>query len=333
MVAVTGLGSLPGTDFVAAARRVFEDCPELPYVPELPARGPWATMIGRSAGLLSGLAASLEAGQWRLSATPGVDHRRARATLRDDCERFAEVAEGFAGRVRVSVAGPLTLAAAVFRPLGGRVLADRGARRDVAQSVAEGVGELVGTLTGLVPAARWGVQVDEPGLPAVLAGTVPTEGGYFRHRAVALADAVESLQTVTAPLRGRDVATLIHCCAPGLPVTPLLGAGPDRAGFDAVSVDADQLDRPSWDAVAGAVDAGHELYLGVVPTGTRPAPDELAARTLARLQPLELGDALADRLVLTPACGLAGVAADVPTGLFATLRRIAARLEDDLRRG
>ncbi|QLQ15795.1 MAG: hypothetical protein HZY73_09150 [Micropruina sp.] len=71
MVAVTGLGSLPGTDFVAAARRVFEDCPELPYVPELPARGPWATMIGRSAGLLSGLAVSLEAGQWRLSATPG----------------------------------------------------------------------------------------------------------------------------------------------------------------------------------------------------------------------------------------------------------------------
>ncbi|QLQ15793.1 MAG: hypothetical protein HZY73_09140 [Micropruina sp.] len=54
---------------------------------------------------------------------------------------------------------------------------------------------------------------------------------------------------------------------------------------------------------------------------------------MARLQPLELGDALADRLVLTPACGLAGVAADVPTGLFATLRRIAARLEDDLRRG
>ena len=60
MVAFTGLGSLPGTDFGAALRMTFDKVPELPYLPELPARGPWAAMIGRGLGLPSGLPASLE---------------------------------------------------------------------------------------------------------------------------------------------------------------------------------------------------------------------------------------------------------------------------------
>jgi hypothetical protein len=44
MVGITGVGSLPGTDFAAAVRRVFDTLGEaehgIPHLPELPARGP-----------------------------------------------------------------------------------------------------------------------------------------------------------------------------------------------------------------------------------------------------------------------------------------------------
>ena len=106
--------------------------------------------------------------------------------------------------LKVAVTGPWTLAASVFRPLGGRVLADRGARRDVAQSIAAGVRDLVADVERRLPGVEVLVQVDEPALPAVLAGAVPTEGGYFRHRAVDRPEAVELLRE----LGGEEVSTL-----------------------------------------------------------------------------------------------------------------------------
>jgi len=48
----TAIGSLPGTDPLEAARTVAGELPELPYLPELPARGVGADMIGRTAALL-----------------------------------------------------------------------------------------------------------------------------------------------------------------------------------------------------------------------------------------------------------------------------------------
>nr|NLI50657.1 methionine synthase [Propionibacterium sp.] len=49
MTGATGLGSLPGTDAAAAARLALEHAGPgwLPWLPELPARGPWAGLVGR----------------------------------------------------------------------------------------------------------------------------------------------------------------------------------------------------------------------------------------------------------------------------------------------
>ena len=80
MVSFTGVGSLPGTDFAAAARMTFDKVPDLAYLPELPARGPWAQLVGRGLGLPAALPAELAAGEWRLADAPGVDQRRSRAT-------------------------------------------------------------------------------------------------------------------------------------------------------------------------------------------------------------------------------------------------------------
>ncbi len=327
MVAVTGLGSLPGDDLPAALRFALEG-PEqarryLPYLPELPARGPWAGMIGRGTALLSGLAVELSAGEWRLSGTSGIDHRRARATLRDDVDRLEEAANDLAGPLTLSIVGPLTLAASLFRPLGGRVVGDRGARRDVAQSLAEGVTQLRDDLDRRLPALELAVQVDEPWLPAVLAGRVPTEGGFFRHRSVGEAEAAEYL----AGIGPGTVSRALHCCAPGLDLELVR-----RGGFEGVSLDAELV--TDWDEVAGWLDQGRTLMLGCLPA-TPPVTDTadtVARRVLGVLRPLGLGPAILERLTLTPSCGLAGVTTREASTAMAALARAGSIVEDELHR-
>lgn len=319
----SAIGSLPGTDLGAGVRLALEAV-SVPWLPEFPARGPWAGMVGRALGLLDGLGAELSAGEWRLAAVPGVDQRRARAALRDDLDVLEENVQGLTGPLKVAVTGPWTLAASVFRPLGGRVLADRGARRDVAQSIAAGVRDLVADVERRLPGVEVLVQVDEPALPAVLAGAVPTEGGYFRHRAVDRPEAVELLREL-----GGHV---LHCCAPGLDVGLVLG--PHGAGFTGVALDQDLLSRAAWDALAPLVEDGKELWLGAAPTasGVPLSADALTRRVLGALRPLELGPVVLDRVVLTPACGLAGWTPAAVSAVLRALRTTAERMDEELSR-
>ena len=319
----SAIGSLPGTDLGAGVRLALEAV-SVPWLPEFPARGPWAGMVGRALGLLDGLGAELSAGEWRLAAVPGVDQRRARAALRDDLDVLEENAQGLTGPLKVAVTGPWTLAASVFRPLGGRVLADRGARRDVAQSIAAGVRDLVADVERRLPGVEVLVQVDEPALPAVLAGAVPTEGGYFRHRAVDRPEAVELLREL-----GGHV---LHCCAPGLDVGLVLG--PHGAGFTGVALDQDLLSRAAWDALAPLVEDGKELWLGAAPTasGVPLSADALTRRVLGALRPVELGPVVLDRVVLTPACGLAGWTPAAVSAVLRALRTTAERMDEELSR-
>ena len=189
-VHATGLGSLPGTDVREAARTVVGELAELPHVPELPARGVGADMIGRSAAMLVDLAVEVVPSGYRVASHPGGDHRRGVELLARDVDALDEVL-GEAGAtpaaVKCQVAGPWTLAAGVELRTGHRVLTDRGAVTEFAASLGEGLREHVAGLarrTG-VPVV---VQVDEPTLPAVLAGTLATPSGYGTVGAVPAAE-------------------------------------------------------------------------------------------------------------------------------------------------
>ncbi len=319
----SGLGSLPGTDVGAGVRLALVDV-SLPWLPEFPARGPWAGMIGRSLGMLDGLAATLLAGEWHLADTPGLDQRRARATLRDDLDVLEENAQGLTGPLRLTTAGPWTLAAATLLPRGGRVLGDPVARRDLAQALAAGVTGIRAEIERRLPGVTATLQVDEPSLPAVLAGAVPTEGGYFRHRAVRPDEVVAQL----AELRG-DV---LHCCAPGLDVS--LAIGEHGAGFAGVALDQRLITPADWERLGPLLEAGKQLWLGCADAAAAQSPtaDALTRGVLAALRPLELGDVLVERVVLTPSCGLAGWPPGEVPRLFAALRTTAERLDADLRR-
>jgi len=338
MVAFTGVGSLPGTDFPAALRMTLDAVPELAYLPELPARGPWAALVGRGLGLPSGLPAELSAGEWRLADAPGADQRRARATWRDDLDQLEEEANEYAGAFKVAVAGPWTLAASLGVAHTGRVLADQGARRDLAQALAEGVGELLADLARRLPGATFVLQVDEPSLPAVAAGAVPTPGGFFRHHAVDLPEIAQALAWVTGEpaRRGLAASTVLHSCAPwpgGWPLASLLSGSAASAGFDGISLDLDQLAGPDHDALAEVMEEGHTLSLGCLPTTGTQRPlgvDEVRRRVLTALDRIGVGGDASDRLVLTPACGLASWQAPEASAAFRVLAKVADQVSAEL---
>jgi len=294
----TGIGSLPGTDIVDATKMVFGELPGLPYLPELPARGPGADMIGRGAAFLTGLPVELYAGRWRVAARAGRDLRRTRDLLERDLDALADVADGYTGPLKVQAAGPWTLAASIDLAVGGRLLRDHGAARDVAASLAEGLREHVALVRARVPGATVLLQLDEPSLPAVLAGRVPTESGFATLRSVEGSTVESSLRDI---VDGVGAPVVLHCCADDVPVALLA-----RTGAAAVSLDLTRAD--DLDPLGEAIDAGVGLFAGAVPTtGIRPASADVADRVDGLWRRLGFPDErLADQVVITPACGLAG---------------------------
>jgi hypothetical protein len=298
---------MPGTDAREAARTVVGELPQLPHLPELPDRGAGADLIGRTAALLVDLAVELVASGYRVTARPGRDHRRAVDLLRTDLDMLEEAVDSAGiqpAAIKVQAAGPWTLTAAIELRTGHKVLTDIGALREFAVSLAEGlrahaveVSRRLGTPTV--------VQLDEPSLPAVLAGGVPTPSGYGTVPAVPDGDAVEVLRGVLDAL---PKPRIVHCCAPRPPLALLR-----RAGADALAVDAELLagaPRSTIDALGEAWDTGALVLLGLVPALPPAAPPSLQAVAQPALDLVErLGfgrDLLAQRCVPTPSCGLAG---------------------------
>ena len=326
-VVATGIGSMPGEDATAyaeALRLALGETPDLPFLPELPGRGAPASMTGRALAVVAELGADLQPAGWRLTDAPGVDHRRARSLLAQDLDLLEEQAQGFTGRLKAQVAGPWTLAATVERPKGDRVLADHGARRELAQALAEGLRDHVADLRRRVPGADLLVQVDEPALPVVLAGGVPTASGLHRHRTVHPPEASQALEWVFAAVREAGATPVAHCCAADAPVDLLLGAG-----AQGVSVDLDVLRVGTYDALAGALEKGHAVMLGVVPAtdpDTPPTDDAVTERVLRVLDMLGLDPQTAGDLVVTPSCGLAGAGPAWARRALALSERVARNL-------
>ena len=318
----TGVGSLPGTDPREAVRTVLDALPELPFLPELPARGAHGDLAGRSAALLADLPVDLQPAGWRLTTGRSRDGARARDLLSYDLEALEEHAGG-APALKLQCAGPWTLAALLELPRGDRVLADHGAVDDLAQSLAEGLARHLADVAGRLPGTRLVLQLDEPSLPTVLAGRVPTASGFGTLRAPAASRAVEVLATVLAVAPD----TVVHCCAPSPPLALLR-----RAGASALSLDATLLTPRDDDAVGEALEAGAALLLGVVPSLDAPLSDLSA--TMRPVQDLwrRLGqapDALAGSVVVTPTCGLAGASPGYARRALQACSEIARRLGEE----
>ncbi|MFR9775913.1 methionine synthase [Micromonospora sp. MS34] len=323
--AATGIGSLPGTDIAEAQRIVLGELPALPHLAELPARGPGADLIGRTGGLLVELPVELYAARWRIAPRPGKDLRRARDLMERDLDQLAEQAEGYAGPVKVQAVGPFTLAASLELPIGGRLLRDPGAVRDLAGSLAEGLRGHLAAVSRRLPRASVLLQLDEPSLPAVLAGRVPTESGFGTHRAVESGVAGALLRGV---IEAAGAPTVVHCCAPDVPLELIRGAG-------AVGVALDLGLVTELDPLGEAIDAGLGLLAGAAPAlppaaGRAPTSAQVAERVRRLWDQLGFPRRrLAEQVVVTPACGLAGATPAYARAVLTACRDAGRRLHEE----
>ncbi len=274
-VTVTGIGSVPGTRVTDWPARIADQLPELPHVPELPERGPGADMIGRTLGLLSEISPDFRAATtvtgWEL--TGGTrDMRRARSVLSQDLDAVEQEWQGHTGLAKQQLAGPYTIAASVERK-GRRLLADPGLVRDLVTAWREMAGRHRQDLHRRV-GATWLLQMDEPGLPAVMAGSVRSSSG------------LSAYPPVEADL---DLgADLIHCCAAGPPWVRM-------RRFGGVLFDMSMVATADDEALAELSTGGTVLGFGVSQSpGTVRDVLDFFDRTGLAPEPL----------LLTPPCGM-----------------------------
>lgn len=325
----TGVGSLPGTDSRESARLVAGECTDFIHLHELPARGPGADMIGRTGGMLSSVSQefSIETTPrgWRFVPAAGKDTRRAQSFLNEDLDALEDVTQGYAGPLKLQVAGPWTLAAVIELASGERALKDPSACRDIASALQEALRVHIDHVRRRVPNARIVVQVDEPALTQVLEGSIGTASGLSAYNAVGEQVASPILAGVMEAISAAGATAGIHCCAARPPINLLARTGASFLSLDLQrEFDQDQLGEV-WEAgmglLAGTVPAVGE---GVMTDTRASAPvRELASR-------LGLGDAqYLSQVVVTPTCGMAGASPAWVRASYETVKAAARVLRGD----
>jgi methionine synthase II (cobalamin-independent) len=295
---------MPGEDFTEAVQLMLGEVGDLPYLPETPARGVHASMTARSLATITELGIDLQPAGWRLTDASGVDHRRAVSLLARDLDVMEELRPPRLHTFKVQLAGPWTLAATVERPRGDKALGDHGARRDLAQALAEGAHRHLEEVRRRLAPDHLVLQIDEPGLPAVLAGSIPTASGFSRHRSVDAPETARAIGWVVDAANELGAETVLHCCAGGIPWNVLTATA-----LDAVSCDLAQLGTDDLEEIGAWVDSDRQMWPGVVPTAepTRwPTGADLTRTVLSWWS--DVGYTEVDHLpptTVTPACGLA----------------------------
>jgi methionine synthase II (cobalamin-independent) len=329
---------MPGDSFVETMKTVLGELGEaggqdgLPFLVELPDRGPHAAMIGRTAAMITDIGIDLQPAGWRLTDASGLDHQRAVSLLAHDLDVLEELAQaGDVSGVKVQATGPWTMAASMERPRGDRVVGDHGARRDLAQALAEGVRAHAVDVRRRLSGAPVVVQVDEPALPAVLSGAIPTASGLGRHRSVTQQEAAQAIDWLSSALVAEGFEVALHCCAADLPLVVVRETSVQALSFDVAAVSPAR-----YDELAAWVDSGRALWPGVVPAVDPPAaPSHASAATGADLTArviswwADLGYSEAESLpdtTVTPVCGLAGASPRWARTALETARAIARNL-------
>ena len=153
---------MPGENPMEAARIIAGELPDLPFLAELPGRGPGADLTGRAAALLVEMPVELAGPRgWRIAERPGRDVRRARSLLSSDLDAMEEVLVGYEGPLKIQLAGPWTLAATIEQPRSlNPALADPGLVADLTSSLAEGAAIHVAEVAKRLPKATLIVQFD-----------------------------------------------------------------------------------------------------------------------------------------------------------------------------
>jgi methionine synthase II (cobalamin-independent) len=329
LATATGIGSWPGTSATRAAEVVVGELTTLTHLVELPARGVGADLVGRAAALLVDIGMDTVPRGYRIASGRSAASRRAISLLDEDVDALEEAWEkaglrGSGRPVKVQGPGPITLAAELELPGGHRAITDPGAVRDLAASLGEGLAahraELARRLeTDVV------VQLDEPTLPAALAGRLTGVTSLSPVHPVDVAVAGSLIDEVVRVVGG---AVTLHSCASGLPWALL-----HDSALGAVALDATTLVATDLDGIGEFVESGRTVQLGVVPSTAperRPAPEQIAAVAASVTDRLGFPrSVLRRRIGITPACGLAGATETWARAAIALAQQVADGIAED----
>jgi hypothetical protein len=311
----TGIGSLPHRDPHAAAALVLRCLPELPAAPQLPARTPLEGVVAQWAGVLPGATVRPD-GSVHLAGP--VDALTPLDPAFDDDTHagllaFLEVASAQPRpprRVKVQIAGPLTLGVAlVDGGMDAGVAFPLGAR--VARAWARAIEGLVLTR---MPATDVVCFFDEPALVCWRDGEGPIE----REVATDLLSTALAAATVSG----------VHVCGRG-DLRLALDAGPHVVHFDVAALDLDNAV-----AISRFLDGDGWITWGVVPThrpvGEQAQPlwkallDAWCELTRRGCDPVRLRS----QALVAPACGLAGHGESQAERAMLLAREIGDRVHD-----
>ena len=224
---------MPGTsvrEAVATVVAAMTSADGLPHLPELPARGPGADLVGRTAGLLAAVAPDLAVettpAGWRFADAPGRESRRARSWLGEDLDAWEEGLEGYARHSSASrspARGPW-LPRSSCAPASARS-ATRGRAATSPRRSQHAAVEHVADVRRRLPSARVSLWLDEPALPAVLQGEIATQSGLGRYAAVDEPVVEAALRRVVdaAARRGRAGRRALLRRSPAVRAVPPVG--------------------------------------------------------------------------------------------------------------
>jgi hypothetical protein len=314
----TGVGSLPHTDPVAAAELVLRCLPELPAVPQLPARdaregmiAQWVTALPEASVAPDGSIALLGHSDAAPECIVDSDAHAGLLAFLDAAEAAERSSAGVTPRVKLQLTGPLTLGVALL----AAGMPERHAFRRAAALTQSWSVTLVELLAQRLPESAPVVFFDEPALVAWQRGDGPL-------------DRESAIDVLSGALAAVEGVTGVHVCGDG-DVGLALQAGPDVLGVEV----SDELLRHTI-ALARFLDGDGWVAWGAIPTD-RPVGESadphwrrLAAfwceLTKRGLDPVPLRA----RGLITPACGLAGYGASQAERVLGIARELAARVHD-----
>ncbi|MBE0008700.1 MULTISPECIES: hypothetical protein [unclassified Arthrobacter] len=331
-VTATALGDWPGTDPLEATRVVRGELggPHLPHLVSLPHRGVGSDPVGRTAAILVELPVDLQPHGWRLVDRPGKDHRRAVSALSTDLNVLGDVigAESDpAPALKIHLRGPLSLAANLHLHGGERALLDHGARREIRDSLAVGAAETVSRVQALAPGTRIHLQLDEPEIADILVGGIPTASGYRTLRAVPDQEVSDAWDAVAEAVRAVGVGTVAVTFPADRAPLDVLG----MSTLSAVAVPLTGLKMAQWEQLAGHLEAGGELWAGIVPEPRRlRTVSTLAATVLTPWRQLGLPLSRLAQVRLTPDSGLESVSPSAAGTILSRLTQTADALNQEM---
>ncbi|AGN18982.1 hypothetical protein J433_04740 [Corynebacterium glutamicum MT] len=263
-----GLGELPGKSAAEAADIIQGETGDLLHIPQLPARGLGADLIGRTVGLLDMINVDRGARSWVMSTRPSRLTHLTGDFLDMDLDACEETWGTGIDKLKIQVAGPWTLGARIELANGHRVLSDRGAMRDLTQALIAGIDAHARKVAGRFR-AEVQVQIDEPELKSLIDGSLPGTSTFDIIPAVNVADASERLQQVFSSIEGPTYLNLT-----GQIPTWDVARG---AGADTVQISMDQVrGNEHLNGFGETITSGIRLGLGI--TTGKDVVDELLER-------------------------------------------------------